>query len=202
MSELTVVEQARQEALRKRLEDGTLSPEEYLADVSHSGDKNGLYGQFRVMVHDKDGNLVSETVDHNVITDGGRTNQLSQWGGIGSPVSFTKLGVGSGSTAAAATDTVLQTELTGNANRKTCTGLAGGSVVIVNDTSIPPYRKRLDLEAVYGLADGNNGSNFRELGLFSSATFASGTMANRIVLPADIGKTASNTITIVVSIYH
>ena len=98
---------------------------------------------------------------------------------------FPYIGFGSGSTAAIETDTALTTELTGNANRIAVTDSTGASFStgdVVLDSSVSPYTVSTVVQVILPAIDGNNGSTVYEMGLFTAATFATGTMANHIVL--------------------
>jgi len=156
-------------------------------------------GVWVVTVRDRQERIVRREVCHNIITDLGRESILKQWAGIAGGLNFIYLGVGDGTTAAAATQTALVNELTGNADRIYVTDKSGGSLDsgdIETDTGTPPYRRKIILRGVYGLSDGNNGQDMQEFGLFSSDTFASGTMGNRFVLGSPIPKTSSISVTI------
>lgn len=132
----------------------------------------------------------------NIVVDDGRKQVLKHILNITSPaapVNFPYLGVGSGVTAAAATDTTLQTELTGNANRKT---LLNTNDLAFTDTDIAfevsgSFRWKVIAQATYDAGDGNNSSVFAEYAIFSTNVFATGKMYNRFVHPSPFTKTAS-----------
>lgn len=165
--------------------------------VTKAPDYMNLRGFAEILVRDRSLKVLEVIKATNIVTDLARISQLKNWvgGGMTGMVTFNFLGVGSGSTAAASTQTALGTELTAGPGgvRYTTTSTvpaAFANTDVVADTSVSPYTQHLIQQAIMDFGDGNNGSNVRELALFSSATFASGTMGNRIVLGSDIPKTA------------
>lgn len=123
---------------------------------------------------------------------------------------FTALGAGSGSTAATVDDTRLETELIANATRKGLTKTDGTTPLTVeNDVTTigsNTYHKKLVCKASFLSGDSNNGSNFREYGLFSTstlpgtATSTSGIMFNRYVAGANIAKDSSTQIDVTTTV--
>lgn len=147
-------------------------------------------GAWAFVSKDRDGNIVDVRLEKpNVITDLFRNDLLEHVVGLstlGGPWIY--LGVGDNNTAADAAQTALVNELIGNASRITCTGPAAGPFAVATDTGTPPYRKKVILEGVFPATDGNDGSNFWEFALFTSATFATGDMLNRFVLGSALPK--------------
>lgn len=163
-----------------------------------------LKADWNVKVHHIHDGLIYEETKENIVVRLARVDLLKHVFNLGSPINtgFLYMGAGSGSTAAAVTQSALVTELTGNANRITVTNTAGAALSasdIVQETS-SSYDQKIIVQAAYPTGDGNNGSTFYEFGLFSSATFAAGTMWNRFVLGASIAKTNLIAITLQVSI--
>lgn len=133
-----------------------------------------------------------------MIVKAGKEDLLKLLFNLSGQAALVALGAGSGSTAATVDDTTLETELTGNATRKSLTKLDGGTPLIVEDETTTiganTYHKKVACRAIFPTTDGNNGSDFREFALFSSATFAAGIMFNRYVAGANIPKDASTEI--------
>lgn len=72
--------------------------------------------------------------NHNLITNAGLAAVSALLGGIGSPAPFSYIALGTGTTAAAATDTALQTEIsTGGLARASAT-LSQTTTSVANDT--------------------------------------------------------------------
>ena len=141
----------------------------------------------------------------NIVVDDGRIHVLKHVLNITSPsapVNFPYLGVGSGVTAAVATDTTLQTELTGNATRKT---LLNVSALPFTDSDIVfeisgSTRWKVIAQATFPDVDGNNGSVFSEYGLFSTNVFATGKMYDRFVSPSPFTKSGSLSVVVNVTL--
>lgn len=174
---------------------------QHLTNIDHG---MNLYADWTIIAHDLDGNEVYREEKTNLILRAARKDVLRFLFNVGSPVTtgYLYLGVGSGSAAAAVTQTALVAELVGNANRLSVTDTSGGSV---DDTDITQstsggFDQLITVQAVYPTGDGNNGSNFREYGLFSSATFAMGQLLNRFVSASDIAKSSSLAITVQVNL--
>lgn len=131
-------------------------------------------GALRGVVHleiYKNGKLISEETDHNLIVTTGREKLARLLGGNYNG-RITNVGVGSGSAAAIDTDT----------------GLTDMVLVPVQSTSYAGTKARFDF--IIGNGDAN-GLNIRELGLF----FADGTMFSRRVRKSVIGKESDISIT-------
>lgn len=110
--------------------------------------------------------------------------------------------MGSGSTAASATDTRLTTELIANATRLSLTNTSNASLTssdIVDDPQTiggVSYQKKIVVRASM-LASDNNTGNVQEYGLFDTATLpgsptgTSGNIFNHFVAGSPINKTSS-----------
>lgn len=142
---------------------------------------------------------------HNLVTDVGRQKVLKFVLGINSPaapVSFPYLGVGSGTTAADAGDTELETELEGNATRKT---LLNTSDLALSDSDIAAevsgaFLWKVVAQATFLSGDANNGSTFAEYGLFTTNTYATDVMYNRYVHPSPFVKSAALSVVVRVTL--
>lgn len=75
----------------------------------------------------RDGEVIEEREIKNTITNAGLAEITNLLGNVSSPVSFTYLAVGTGTTAAAATDTALETEITDS-------GLERASATVTQET--------------------------------------------------------------------
>lgn len=146
------------------------------------------------------GEIVHEEKDFNVIVVGGKEEMLKLMFNIsGSP--FIAMGAGEGSTAATVNDTRLETELIANATRKSLTKTDGSTPLTVETevTTIGAntYHRKLVSRASFLSGDSNNGDNFREYALFTTATLpgtptsTSGVMFNRYVAASNIAKDSS-----------
>lgn len=112
----------------------------------------------------KDGKLIESETDHNLIVTVGRT-QLAKLLGGGYTGHITKIGVGTGSAAAADTDT----------------GLTSGVLIGIGKVEYDTAKVRFNFEVGTNQA---NGVSIREFGLF----FADGTMFSHRVRKSVIGK--------------
>ena len=161
------------------------------------------YNEWRIIQVDKDGNIVRDATKHNIVVETGRSNLAKAMLPFGvTPWQIGYMGAGSSSTAEAATQTALVTELTADSSRKAIKKVGGGSTPfsggdLVSDvTTISGYtfRYSVTLEVVYDYTDPNNGSNFREYALFDSSTFGAGNMYCRVVDTITIAKDSSTKI--------
>lgn len=112
----------------------------------------------------KDGKLIESDTDHNLIVTVGRT-QLAKLLGGGYTGHITKIGVGTGSAAAADTDT----------------GLTSGVLIDIGSVEYDTAKVRFNFEIGTNQA---NGVSIREFGLF----FADGTLFSHRVRKSVIGK--------------
>jgi len=136
-----------------------------------------IKGKLHIQLFDKDGNLKDERKIHNVITQSGDAwvaDQLSDQG----QSAMSHMAIGTGSNAAASTDTALQTELDRNALTSTTqgTGADDNDVIYVGNW-----------------AAGDGTGAITEAGIFNDS--AAGTMLCRQVFAA-INKGASDTLKI------
>ena len=91
-------------------------------------------GVYTIEVRDKDGNLKDREVVENLIVNTGLAEIAGLVGNTGSPTAFTYLAVGSASTAAAATDTTLETELTDGGLERAAATVTRTTTTATNDT--------------------------------------------------------------------
>jgi hypothetical protein len=150
------------------------------------------------------GEILYEETYYNVIVKTGREDMLKLLFNLTGQVPLVALGAGSGSTAADEADTRLETELIANATRKSLTKTDGSTPLIVETDEVTimgtDYFKKVVCRGVFLSGDSNNGSNFREYGLFTTLTLpgtptgTSGIMFNHFVAGADIPKDASTEI--------
>lgn len=173
---------------------------------------------WKVLEHDVYGNLVSEREMKNLITNAGRTQMFLNLFSMTASGGFVALGVGASTTTAQVTDTRLTYELIGNAARKALTNTSGAalspsdivtatSTIVLNATSTATFYQNVSCQAVWNSGDLNNGNQFGEYALFSTATnpatptSTSGVMFNHLIDPNPTFKTAANQITAVVTVY-
>lgn len=124
-----------------------------------------LKGIWHVRAYDRDGQLKSEFTDENLIVNGGLAwlaGALS--GDVASPEAMKYLGLGTGDTAAAGTDTALETEVESR--------VAGTQSRVTTTTTNDTYQ----VEGTFTFTDARA---VTEYGLFSAAS--DGTMLNRLV---------------------
>lgn len=154
------------------------------------------------------GEMVYHFNDTNLVVRGGRQNVLRNFLGLAQLASsYIFCGIGSGSTAAAVTQTALVTELfnSQSTTRLPFTNTSGAALSttdIVQETitvSGYDFDQKVVMQATAGIND-FNGYNFREYACMASNLFSSVTMANRIVASSDLAKTASLSVVIQVTI--
>lgn len=167
---------------------------------------------WNIIVRDEEGNLVSEREMTNLVVNTGRDLLLKDLFMLSGSSGVVCLGVGASTTAAAVTDTRLTHELIGNATRKplvnTSNAALSGSDIVAETTTIGGvvYYKKLVCQATWDVTDGNNGNQFGEYGLFTTATLpgtptgTSGIMFNHLIDFTPPTKSASNSITAVVTV--
>lgn len=92
-----------------------------------------LKGLISLKVTDKDGNLKDERLIKNTITNAGLA-QIALLAGDASAVPFTYLALGTGTTAAAATDTALETESSASGLERAAATVSRVQTTVSNDT--------------------------------------------------------------------
>lgn len=174
---------------------------------------------WKILEHDKAGNLVSEREMKNLITNSGRTQFFLNLLAMTASGGFVALGVGASTTTAQVTDTRLTHELIGNTARKPLTNTFGAALspsdivtattaIVLNVTSTATFYQNISCQAVWNSGDLNNGNQFGEYGLFTTATLpgtptsTSGTMFNHLIDPNPTFKSAANQITAIVTVYY
>ena len=80
------------------------------------------------------GHFANELKIVNTITNTGKAESVNLLGNVSSPVAFTYLAVGTGTTAAAATDTALQTEITDTGLSRATATVSRVTTTTTNDT--------------------------------------------------------------------
>ena len=140
-------------------------------------------GVYTIEVRDKDGNLKDREVVENLIVNTGLAEIAGLVGNTGSPTAFTYLAVGSASTAAAATDTTLETELTDGGLERAAATVTRATTTATNDT--------LQLVKAFSVT---GTKTVREVGVFNDASV--GTMLSRSVLTSDKNLESGDTFTL------
>ena len=140
-------------------------------------------GIYTIEVRDKDGNLKDREVVENLIVNTGLAEIAGLIGNTGTPTAFTYLAVGSASTAAAATDTTLETELTDGGLERASAAVTRQTTNAANDT--------LQLVKTFTVT---GTKTVREVGVFNDASV--GTMLSRSVLTSDKNLEAGDTFTL------
>lgn len=140
-------------------------------------------GIYTIEVRDKDGNLKDREVVENLIVNTGLAEIAGLVGNTGSPTAFTYLAVGSASTAATATDTALETELTDGGLERAAATVTRQTTTVANDT--------LQLVKTFNVT---GTKTVREVGVFNDAT--AGTMMSRSVLTSDKNLESGDTFTL------
>lgn len=129
-------------------------------------------GIYTIEVRDKDGNLKDREVVENLIVNTGLAEIAGLIGNTGTPTAFTYLAVGSASTAAAATDTTLETELTDGGLERASANVSRVTTTTTNDT--------LQLVKTFSVT---GTKTVREVGVFNDSSV--GIMLSRSVLTSD-----------------
>ncbi len=140
-------------------------------------------GVYTIEVRDKDGNLKDREVVENLIVNTGLAEIAGLVGNTGSPTAFTYLAVGSASTAANATDTTLETELTDGGLERASATVTRTTTTTTNDT--------LQLVKAFSVT---GTKTVREVGVFNDASV--GTMLSRSVLTSDKNLESGDTFTL------
>ena len=84
--------------------------------------------------HIRNGKVLSHKVIENTITNTGKAEVANLIGNVSSPTAFTYLAVGTGTTAASATDTTLQTEITDSGLGRAAATVSRVTTTTTNDT--------------------------------------------------------------------
>lgn len=140
-------------------------------------------GIYTIEVRDKDGNLKDREVVENLIVNTGLAEIAGLIGNTGTPTAFTYLAVGSASTAAAATDTTLETELTDGGLERAAATVTRTTTTTTNDT--------LQLVKVFTVT---GTKTVREVGVFNDSSV--GIMLSRSVLVSDKNLESGDTFTL------
>ena len=140
-------------------------------------------GIYTIEVRDKEGKLKDREVVENLIVNTGLAEIAGLVGNTGSPTAFTYLAVGSASTAANATDTTLETELTDGGLERASAAVTRQTTNAANDT--------LQLVKTFTVT---GTKTVREVGVFNDASV--GTMLSRSVLTSDKNLEAGDTFTL------
>lgn len=176
---------------------------------------------WRLIEHDLEGNVLRDFTKHNLIVNSGRTQAIENLLGLTASAAVVAIGVGASTTAAQVTDTRLTYELIGNAARKALTNTSGatlspsdivtypsGVTIVLNASSSATFYQSITCQAVWNSGDGNNGNQFGEYGLFTTATnpgtptSTSGIMYNHLIDPSPTVKSSGNSITAQITLYY
>jgi len=95
----------------------------------------GISGKMTFTVRDKDGKVKDTRIIKNLIVDAGLAGMASRCNGSGSEAAFTYLAVGTGTTAANASDTALGTEITDSGLARTSATCTRTTTTKTNDTA-------------------------------------------------------------------
>lgn len=94
-----------------------------------------IIGQVRLVHRDVDGNVLSDTgFIKNIITNDGKAAVAGLVGNTGTITAFTYLAVGSGTTAEAATQTALVTEISTSGLGRAAATVSRSTTTVTNDT--------------------------------------------------------------------
>lgn len=140
-------------------------------------------GVYTIDVIDKNGKQKYHEIIENLIVNAGLAEIAGLIGNTGTPTAFTYLAVGSGSTAAAATDTALETELTDGGLERASATVTRATTTATNDT--------LQLVKAFTVTDTKT---VREVGVFNASE--NGDMMSRSVLTADKNLESGDTFTL------
>lgn len=93
-----------------------------------------LVGEYTIELFDKNGKLKDREVKKNLITNVGFAELANLAGSVSTPAAFTYLAIGTGTTAAAVTDTTLVTESTADGLGRAAATLTRTTTTVANDT--------------------------------------------------------------------
>jgi hypothetical protein len=152
-------------------------------DIKLDKDFFQVKGSVRVELRDEQGNLKQWHEDHNLVVTVGKT-YLAAWLAAASQAGkfMSYIALGTGTTSPAASDTTLQTELTGGGNARVVGTLSSSTNTWQNSAIFSP---------------GNGTGAVTEAGLFSASS--AGTMFARQVFSA-YNKAAGDTLTVTWSV--
>ena len=174
---------------------------------------------WRITEYDLKGNVISDRELKNLIVNSGRTRQFQNLLGLSASGSFVAMAVGASTTAAQVTDTRLTYELIGNPTRKPLTNTSGAAlsasdintatqIIVINASSSATFYQNISVQATYNSGDLNNGNQFGEYALASTAvlpgtpTSTSGVIYNHLIDPNPIQKSAANAINVVCTVWY
>jgi len=129
-----------------------------------------LVGEYTIELFDKNGKLKDREVKKNLITNVGFAELANLAGNVSTPVAFTYLAIGTGTTAAAVTDTTLVTECTTNGLERAAATVSRTTTTVTNDT--------LQLAKTFTYS-GSTLVAIKEYGVFNDSS--TGTMLSRTV---------------------
>lgn len=92
-------------------------------------------GIFELCLKDKDGKIKEVRLSRNLVTNAGFAGIASRINGAGSEAAATYLAVGTGTTAASASDTTLQTEITDSGLARVSATASRVTTTVTNDTA-------------------------------------------------------------------
>lgn len=92
-------------------------------------------GSFEVIVRDKNGHTKETRAYHNLVVSAGKAGVASRINGSGAEAAFTFIAIGTGTTAAAAGDTTLQTEITTGGGARAAATATRITTTVTNDTA-------------------------------------------------------------------
>lgn len=180
----------------------------------------GIRGDWKRIEHLEDGTVVSVSEKKNVVTLLGRDELFKLLLGFsaeasGSPI--VAMGVGASAVTGDSSDpndvgSNLQYELIADSTRQPIYNSSAAALstadIVSDETTISSvtYYRKVVVQSTYGNSDPNNGNVFKEYGLFTTLTLpgtptgSSGVMFNRFEDPDPITKTASNAVTVQVTL--
>jgi len=87
------------------------------------------------VLRDSQGRIKDYREYHNLVTSAGKAGAASRINGAGSEAAFTYIAIGTGTNAAAAGDTTLQTEISTGGGARTAASCTRTTVTVTNDTA-------------------------------------------------------------------
>lgn len=98
-------------------------------------DRKGLDGFIHIIARDANGNIKAERKIHNLITTTGKAGAASRLNGSGAEAAFTYLATGIGTTAAAAGNTALESEIVDSGLGRAAATCTRDTTSVTNDTA-------------------------------------------------------------------